>query len=249
MPQNDLPSSQDSLSQADRNTNEFSGYDGALGQAGVRELGASGTTMPSGEILARPGDMTVVSPPPSGFREIYIGCSWNVQKTPLPGIFGWLGLKRSRKIDVDLGCLYNLADGTRGGLQALGDDDGSFDAPPYVWLSHDERTGARPGDDEFIRLNGAHWPAFARVLVYAYIYAGADDFSSVRPVVTLRVAGQAPVHIMPKMKRPDLGVCAVALLEQVRGGIKITNLTEYFPGQPEMDRAYGFGVPWQDGAK
>lgn len=248
MPSNDLPTSQDSLTNADRTVNEFSGRDGALGQAGVHDT-APMLPIPEDRLLGRAGDSIVLSPTAVGFPDMYVGCSWNLGKTPMPGLLGSIGFKRTRKIDLDLGCLYNLTDGTRGGLQALGADNGSMVAPPYIWLSHDERTGARDGDDEFLKINGQKWPEFQRVLIYAYIYAGAADWAGVAPDVTIRIPGQAPVHVTPMIQRTGLGVCAIALMEQIRGGIKITNLTEYFPGQAEMDRAYGFGVQWTDGVK
>ncbi len=248
MSQNDLPSSQDSLSQADRTVNEFSGVDGALGQAGVHDT-APMLAIPDDRLLGRPGDTIVLSPTPVGFADIYVGCGWNVSKIPMPGLLGAVGLKRTRKIDLDLGCLYNLNDGTRGGLQALGVDNGSMTHPPYIWLSHDERTGVRDGDDEFLKINGQKWPEFQRVLIYAYIYSGAADWAGVAPDVTIQIPGQGLVHVTPTIKREGLAVCAIAMMEQIRGGIKITNLTEYFPGQAEMDRAYGFGIQWTDGVK
>lgn len=248
MSPNEHFTSQDSLTDADRTINEFSKIDGALGQAGVNDTSVR-LSLHEGSILARPGDQTVISPTSMGFGEFYIGCSWNVRKSTMPGPLGWMGLKRTRKVDLDLGCLYELNDGTRGGLQALGAENGSLEQPPFIWLSHDERTGKHPGDDEFIRLNGVHWPAFHRVLIYTYIYEGAADWSDVAPDLSLKIPGQQTIHVHPMIKRADLSVCAIALIEQIRGGIKITNLTEYFPGQAEMDRAYGFGVQWADGAK
>jgi tellurite resistance protein TerA len=239
--------SQDGLTQADRTQNEFSAYRGALGQAGVRDMEAGHGQ--KGEFLSRPGDQMALSPGTDGFGEIYIGCAWHIQTGKAGGILGLLGLNKHKHVDIDLGCLYELNDGTRGALQALGRDNGSFEAPPYIWLSHDERTGRAEGDDEFLRVNGTAWPHFKRLMIYAYIYHGVPDWASVRPDVTVRVPGQSPLHVVPATKRGKLAVCAIALIEQIRGGIKLTNLTEYFPGQAEMDRAYGFGINWRDGLK
>jgi tellurite resistance protein TerA len=47
----------------------------------------------------------------------------------------------------------------------------------------------------------------------------------------------------------NLGICAIAGLENVRNGIKLTNHTEYFPGHAEMDRAFGYGLEWDNGTK
>lgn len=241
--------SQDALTQADQAQNEFSDYQGALGQSGVQDVAAK---MAGGGFLSRAGDKIAVSPPAdgSGFSDIYIGCAWNTQTTPKAGFFGrLLGLSTTRKFDLDLGVMYELADGTRGALQALGTGNGAHDTPPYIVLSHDERSGLSDDDDEYICVNGQKWAHIKRLLVYTYIYAGAVDWAQVAPAVQVKVAGQAPLQVTPRMARENLPVCAIALIENVRGGFTLENLTEYFPGQIEMDRAYGFGVAWEDGLK
>lgn len=237
--------SQDALTQADRTTNEFSAYQGALGQTGVKAFDAPKTA----SYLGNAGDSVALTPGPDGLGTIYVGCSWNVQKAVRTGFWGQLFGPKKQIIDIDLGCLYELTDGTRGALQALGAEDGALDRPPFIRLSHDERTGLAEGDDEYMHINGAQWGSIKRVLIYAYIYSGAPDWSFVRPAVTIRVPGQADAVITPAIGRQSLGVCALAMIEQIRGGLKLTNLTEYFPGQPELDRAYGFGVNWSDGHK
>jgi tellurite resistance protein TerA len=238
---------QDGLSQADQTQNEFSRYQGAIGQAGERVFEAVRST----SYLGNPGDTIALTPGPDGFGKFYIGCAWNLQTKPITGFWQKLlhGPATTTKVDIDLGCLYELQDGTRGALQALGAENGALDRAPYIWLSHDERTGLAAGDDEHLIINGQAWTKFNRVLIYAYIYEGAPDWSDVRPSVTLRIPGQPQANITPQMSRSRLGVCALALIEHIRGGLKLTNLTEYFPGQPDMDRAYSFGVHWDDGAK
>lgn len=238
--------SQDALTQADRTSNEFSTYQGALGQAGVQDVSAK---LAGGEFLNRSGDKIAVSPG-AGFGEIYIGCAWNTKKRAMPGIFGrLLGLSKTQKFDLDLGLMYELQDGTRGALQALGVGNGAYGEPPYIVLSHDERSGLSEGDDEYVRVNGAQWKNIKRLLIYTYIYEGAVDWAQVEPIVQIKVAGQKPLTVTPRMARHNLGVCAVAIMENVRDGFTLTNLTEYFPGQAEMDRAYGFGINWTDGLK
>jgi tellurite resistance protein TerA len=49
--------------------------------------------------------------------------------------------------------------------------------------------------------------------------------------------------------RSELSLCALAELENVRGGMKLKSHTEYYPGHAEMDRAFGYGLHWSDGAK
>lgn len=51
------------------------------------------------------------------------------------------------------------------------------------------------------------------------------------------------------MERSELNVCVIAGLENVRNGIKLSHYTEYYPGHAEMDRAFGYGLQWDDGEK
>lgn len=239
--------SQDALAEANRNRNQFSGYQDSLGSAGYRERPLEdGKT----EFLGKSGEMVALTPGANGFGEMYVGCSWNLLKAKDSGFIGrLLGREKAIKVDLDLGCLYEMQDGSRGALQAFGNLHGAYDQAPYISLSHDERTGAAAGDDEFMRINGQNWSNIKRLVVYAYIYEGAGNWSCVRPEVVLRIPGHPALSVKPQVHLQSLGVCAVALIENIRNGLKLTNLTEYFPGQPEMDRAYGFGLNWDDGAK
>lgn len=247
MPENDI--SQDGLVDADRNRNTFSPYRGALGAAGQREAEEPGDTQTA--ILGNPGDTLALTPGLNGFGEMYVGCAWNIAEISTRPFWQRLFGRNdpAGAIDLDLGCLYELHNGAKGGLQALGTGNGAFDQPPYISLSHDERTGRAEGDDEFVRINGAQWPSIRRVLIYAYIYEGAADWSRVRPQIALRIAEQPTLNLQPRLRNANLAVCALALIENVRNGLKLTNLSEYFPGQAEMDRAYGFGLRWDEGSK
>lgn len=239
--------SQDALSEADRTRNRFSTYQGALGEAGYREIN---TSMKETDFLGTPGEAIALTPGPNGFGEIYVGCAWNLRQDQDRSFFGKL-FKRTKniKVDIDLGCLYELQNGTKGALQALGREDGHFESAPFIRLSHDERTGASPGDDEFMRINGTEWRHLKRVILYAYIYEGAPDWSRVRPEIGVKIAGHNNMSVKPKAHLQNMAVIAIALIENIRDGFKMTNLTEYFPGQAEMDRAYGFGLQWDDGLK
>ena len=73
----------------------------------------------------------------SGLGEILVNLNWNAGKK---GILS--GLLGSSGIDLDLGCLYELKDGRKGSVQALGNSFGSLQYPPFVALDGDDRTGA-----------------------------------------------------------------------------------------------------------
>ncbi len=157
--------------------------------------------------------------------------------------------KTSNGIDLDVGCLYELKNGKKGAIQAFGEMFGNHEEEPYIALSGDERTGETEGEDEIIRVNGKKWDEFKRIIIYVYIYGGADNWGEVKPQVQVRVPGEKPMIVSLSAKRDEFDLCAVARLENVRKGIRMTNLLEYFPGHAAMDRAFGFGLKWEDGQK
>lgn len=240
-------SSQDALRDATRSRAKFSGHDGALGAAGKREVSLNPD---NSEFLRAPGQSISVSPGTDGFESLMIGVEWHNVEVQRAGFFNKL-LKKATKqgVDLDLGCLYELEDGSRGAIQAFGNKFGNFDGPPYISLSGDERTGDSDGLDEVIRVNMAHWDKIKRMLVYIYIYSGAVNWEQINPHLIIDVPGENDLVVTLGAHDNSLALCAVGGLEQVRGGIKLTNYTEYFPGHPEMDRAFGYGLDWSDGRK
>ena len=67
-----------------------------------------------------------------GLGEILIYLNWNSQ--PASGGFLKSLLGGNKGIDLDLGCLYELNDGTKGAVQALGNSFGSLKEAPYIML-------------------------------------------------------------------------------------------------------------------
>jgi tellurite resistance protein TerA len=237
----------DSLIEANRSRAKFSGHGGALGAAGYREAANNPENC---EFLNEPGSSIAISPGAGGFQKLTIGVAWDNIQMKDAGLIGKM-FKKVRKVgvDLDLGCLYELQDGTRGAIQAFGEKFGVYDAPPYLQLSGDERTGNAKGDDEAITVNGAQWDKIKRILVYIYIYDGAPRWSEIKPQIVLDVPGENDLIVTLGAHNDALALCAVGGIENVRGGIKLTNYTEYFPGHFEMDRAFGFGLDWADGKK
>lgn len=237
----------DLMAEASRSVVDFSGHNGSLGAAGYREASSHPENC---EFLNEPGSTIAISPGLEGFTSIDIGVAWDNVRLEQSGFFGKM-FKKARKVgvDLDIGCLYEMKDGTRGAIQAFGEKFGKFDAPPYIWLSGDERTGNAEGHDEVIHVNGAHWDDIKRILVYIYIYKGAPRWSEINPQIILDVPGENDLVVTLGAHDDALALCAVGGLESVRGGIKLTNYTEYFPGHYEMDRAFGFGLEWGEGRK
>ncbi len=238
--------SQEALKNATTSRANFSGRGRSKGAAGyVNPSDVTGNY----DFVKRSGDAQSISPPEGGFTKIKVGAAWDNVYIEDSKLFGLVKTKKKANIDLDLGCLYELHDGTRGAIQAFGDLYGYLKKAPYIRLSGDERTGDSEGDDEFMIINGKKWSDIKRILVYVYIYEGALDWAQAKPQIQIRVPNEHPIVVTLSAHMKELGLCVIAELENVRNGIVVTNYTEYFPGHDEMDRAYGFGLEWDDGEK
>jgi tellurite resistance protein TerA len=235
-------SSIESIEEATRNRAKFSGHGDALGAAGKK---VASTVEGSSNHLREPGACIAVNPKDGGFKSINISVEWDNVKTQDVGLVEKIVKKTLHVgVDLDLGCLYELADGTRGAIQAFGEKFGHYDKPPFIKLSGDETTGDARGADEVIRINGAHWNDISRVLVYLYIYEGAPNWKEINPKVAIDIPGNDDLLVTLGSANDKLSICAIGGIENVNGAIKLTNYTEYFPGHEEMDRAFGFGLEW-----
>ncbi|QOY94892.1 TerD family protein [Massilia sp. UMI-21] len=199
-----------------------------------------------------------------GFGRIHVNLNWNQSATAAPpqpaktGFFDKLiGAASPRKgrggIDLDLGCMYELADGRRGLVQALGNAWGDFEREPYMRLDADDRTGAAAGGENLF-INGERFDQIRRALIFSFIYEGVPNWAATDGVVTIAAPGQAPIEV-----RLDGGgnqmMCAIALIENRNGSLQVTKLAEYFQQQGGtsahelMDRHFGFGLRWKTGTK
>jgi tellurite resistance protein TerA len=177
------------------------------------------------------------------FGEIKINLNWNSGSKG-----GFLGLGKAKGIDLDLGCLYELQDGTRSVVQALGNKFGSYTRAPYIELMGDDRTGAVT-DGEWLRINGAQWKEIKRILVFAYIYEGAPNWQATDGVITLYVPDQPPIEVRMNEEGGRLSMCGVALLENIAGAVKVSREVNFVAGHEKLDRAYGWGMRWTAGSK
>ena len=179
-----------------------------------------------------------------GFDELVVNLNWH-QGDGGKGFFGRL---TSRKIDLDLGCLFRLRDGRAGAVQALGNSFGDLRQPPYIQLMGDDRSGAS-AQGEFLRINGRHWDQIDRVVVFALIYEGVPNWAETDAVVTLQTPNQPTLEIRLDSHGNNQRMCALAMLENQAGNIKVTKLVEYFQDHRLLDQAYGFGLRWVAGSK
>ena len=183
------------------------------------------------------------------FGEIKINLNWNrsSQSSGGGGFFASLRGK-SGGIDLDVGCLYEMENGRKGAVQALGNAFGDFRDEPFIQLMGDDRTGS-VSDGEWLRINGKEWRQIRRVLVYAFIYEGAPNWQATDGVITLYIPGEAPIEVRLSEEGGSKGMCAIALLENVGGSVRVNRKVEFFKGHSDMDKAFGWGMRWAAGSK
>jgi tellurite resistance protein TerA len=199
-----------------------------------------------------------------GYGRIHVNLNWN-QSTiaaPAPEKTGFLAritgaVSNARKgrngIDLDLGCMYEMMDGRKGIVQALGNSFGDFQNMPFIQLEADDRTGAATGGEN-LYINGDRFDQFKRAIIFTFIYEGVPNWSATDAVVTMAVPNQAPIEV-----RLDQGgsqmMCAIAMIDNQAGKLQVTKLVEYFQQEGRtsahelMDRRFGFGMRWKTGTK
>lgn len=177
----------------------------------------------------------------AGFGEIKVNLNWN--RGSGGGLFS-----RNKAIDLDVGCLYELQDGEKGVVQALGDCFGDLDYEPFIQLMGDDRTGSS-SDGEWLHINGKKWSEIHRILIFAFIYEGAPNWKATDGVVTIFVPGQPEIEVRLNEEGGRYGMCAIALLENVNGAVKVSRRVDFYRGHEPMDQAYGWGMRWVAGSK
>ncbi|MEV4945612.1 TerD family protein [Streptomyces sp. NPDC053755] len=184
-----------------------------------------------------------------------VNLNWQTRKQ----FTGW-GAKLGRAVaqhadlDLDLCALYELTDGRKGVVQALGNAFGSLHQPPYIHLDGDDRTGALAAGEN-LTVNLDHRDRLRRVLVFVTIYEGARSFADLHATVTLQPQHGAPVDFSLDDCTVPSTVCALALLTRENGDLVVRREARYLVPQrgvsPQrtVDQAYGWGMNWTPGRK
>jgi tellurite resistance protein TerA len=178
-----------------------------------------------------------------------VNLNWDARP---PASGGGLFKRSQAAIDLDLGCLYEFSDGSKGVVQALGR---AFTASPrgvsapVIRLDGDDRSGTNTaGENLFIDL--AYASQIRRILVFALIYQGAPNWAAANGVVTLFPAAGPQVEVRLDEARDGARICGIAMLEQSGSDLSVRREVNYIEGsQSHLDRAYGWGMNWTAGRK
>jgi tellurite resistance protein TerA len=151
-------------------------------------------------------------------------------------------------VDLDLACLYELTDGTKGVVQPLGDFLGDLDAAPWIQMSGDDRFGGSSGETLYINFDKRD--EFKRLLVFVYIYDGTPAFDRTHAKVEIFPTSGPRIEIPLNERHPQARSCAVVLIENKKGELTVRREVKYVYGfQAELDRLYGWGLQWGRGYK
>lgn len=180
--------------------------------------------------------------------ELVVNLNWNQQQQSGGGLLASL-FGKNKGIDLDLGCLFELTDGSKGCIQALGNAFGSLNELPYIQLDGDDRTGSVSGGEN-LRINGNQIEQIKRIVVYTFIYQGVANWAQADGIVTMSYPGGDDIVVRLDETRSGLGMCAIAMIENINNEtFRVKRLVEYFKGHTDLDHAYGWGLQWRAGKK
>ncbi|MER6749150.1 TerD family protein [Streptomyces fungicidicus] len=185
-----------------------------------------------------------------------VNLNWEVRKQ----FSGWAGklgrpVAMHSDLDLDLCALFELTDGRKGVVQALGNAFGALHQPPFIHLDGDDRTGAvTSGENLTVNLDHKH--LFRRILIFVTIYEGARSFADLHATVTLQPQHGAAVDFSLDECTVPSTVCALALITNTGGGeLVVQREARYLvpergvSPQRTVDYAYGWGMNWTPGRK
>lgn len=176
---------------------------------------------------------------PEGFGEISIQLTWHKgdPNPKKPGLMGSLFGTKTKGIALNMGCFYQMQNGTVGVIQALDNQFGALQQEPYIVLTGDDQNDAHIAG-EWLRINGQYWSDFKRILLYAFISEGVPNWVETDAVVTIYVPNETPLEIRVSDGSSALNTCAILLLENIAGALQVNREVRYFSGHKAMDKHY-----------
>lgn len=154
--------------------------------------------------------------------------------------------QRQAPIDLDLGCLYEHADGSKGAVHAIGKaftDVHTFGGDPIIRLDGDDRSGTNAsGENLFIDLTRPE--RIGRILVFAHLYGGVPSWAAADGVVTIYPASGRRFKLRLIDGDRYSRMCGVAMITNDEGTIRIDRKVRYATTHQDLDRAFGWGLRW-----
>jgi len=191
--------------------------------------------------LKKKGDKKSISLLKSDKNLIHVNLNWDAPETKKRSFFG-----SNAAPDLDLGCMFRLKNGKMGVIQPLGNNFGSEHQPPYIVLDKDDRSGSS-ATGENLRIYKPELVDF--VMIFAMIYEGAKNFTTVNGRITVTDQKGNEVYIKLDSPDPKYTFCSACSFKNTGTTLDITKEELYFSGHREADKHFGFGFSWSRGSK
>lgn len=174
---------------------------------------------------------------------------------------GFMKKMLGKVIDLDLGCFYELCDGSkmlidglqfshgRGGNRHQVTRQGCYDQKPFIWHQGDDRGGGSTSG-EIILVNPKGVNDIKRIIVYTFIFEGATKWADTNAVVKVKVPGNEDVIVEMGKQMSTKRFCAIA--ELTFGGdnsITVKKLVSFHDSHSDCDHHYGWGFNYKPGSK
>lgn len=159
----------------------------------------------------------------------------------------WQQGRNQQPVDLDVAAFIRTKNGKESGVEALSKYFGDYEKAPYMLLQKDLRDGDSK-DGEWLFINGSQWQEIDEVLIYSFIYGGANNWSGLDATITLSVPNQPQISSTLVNDDQRNEVAAIARLKNVDGDIKVERLNSFFPDRESLAKHYGWNFEWTPGA-
>lgn len=169
--------------------------------------------------------------------EIIVNLNWNQNN------------RMRRSVDIDIGCLVET-DGWKSEWVIDGlNQNGSLRSYPYVDIDQDDRTGSS-ATGETLRVNSRGLEHIKRILLYTYIYEGADDWNDLDAVVTIKFPNKADMIIRMNEFNRRATFCVLGEIRNDGKNLEIRKILDFLRGQQsEATDKYRWHFRWSAGSK
>lgn len=164
-------------------------------------------------------------------------------------------------VDLDLGCFYELKDGTRmlidglqfshgrGGSKDRVTRQGCYTQKPFIWHQGDDR-GGNSESGETILVNPAGVSQIKRIIVYTFIYEGVAQWAQTNAVVKVSVPGHDEIVVKMGEQNSRHKFCAIASIEiGDNNSLEVEKLVTFHEGHSDCDKFYRWGFSYSPGSK
>ncbi|MDO6406484.1 tellurite resistance domain protein [Pantoea phytobeneficialis] len=159
----------------------------------------------------------------------------------------WQQGQNHQPVDLDIAAFIKLKNGRNTGVEALSKYLGDYEKAPFMLLQKDLRDGGSK-DGEWLFINGSQWQEIDEVLIYSFIYGGANNWQGLDATITLSVPNQPPISTTLVNSGERNEVAAIARIKNVDGDLKVERLNSFFPDRESLAKHYGWNFEWTPGA-